>query len=645
MSDRLLALLAASFLVVGSAAYAQTPLTGCPSSTINTLFDDFGRTGKMPPELGRWLNDPQAQITEPYQAFDNVYNVGICWVSAWLVKTSAGPVLIDSLYEPFTDQLIANLKKVGVDPADIKMVLLTHGHFDHVGGVAKLKALTNAKFVMSQEGWREAQANAQKSQGKPDAWTMPAATDMVVKDGDVLTVGDTRFYVFETPGDTWGTTSYALDVTDGVMTHRAITIGGLGLNAIDGAKQVEAYISSVDRIKAMVNAPSNPVSVHLTAHPFSNGLTENKERLKTRQPGQPHPLVDAQGLIKQLDELRAGATERLAVERSNVAVSPNTSAADIALATARGLAGDDPYLQITQALLCHEAGPDGKPVDAGPDEVNAVVPPTRIFDNLYYIGGTRTGSWLITTPAGYIMIDAMYGDSPETVTIPGMQALGLNPANIKYIAITHAGPDHAGGARYFQEKYGTRIVMSQRDWDGILRPQAGSWLLDDRPKAERPSQEREWVGPPAMDMVGEDGDTITLGGTTVRIFFTPRTANGGGLSFIVPVSDQGKPHVWATYGNTGAPASVEDRALHRASVQRFQRELELAKVDAITSSHPFVDGSNLRISTLMQRQPGMPNPFVIGSDATQRYVGILDQCTAVVEARNAAGLDENGTPR
>ncbi|MET7016170.1 CAR family subclass B3 metallo-beta-lactamase [Uliginosibacterium flavum] len=330
MRNKLLALIATTLLIVGGTAHAQTPspatstsntasappLTGCPSPTINALFNDFGRTGKMPPELKRWMNDAASQTIEPYQAFDNVYYVGICWVSAWLIKTSDGLVLIDTVYEPYTDQLINNIKKLGFNPSDIKMVLLTHGHFDHVGGVSKIKSQTNAKFVMTQAGWSEAQADAQKSQGKPGAWTMPAAADIIVKDGDVLTVGDTKFYAYATPGHTWGTTSYALDVKDGDKTYRAITIGGLGLNAIDGPKQVEAYISSVDRIKAMESDSKNPISVHLTAHPFSTGLTEAKELLKTRKPGQPHPLVDPDGLNKQLDGLRAGATERLAIEQA-----------------------------------------------------------------------------------------------------------------------------------------------------------------------------------------------------------------------------------------------------------------------------------------------------------------------------------------
>jgi len=137
MLKKCLALVMTSSLAVAGVAHAQnppslasmantektTPLTGCPSATIDALFNDFGRTGKMPPELGRWLNDPKEQIIEPYQAFDNVYNVGICWVSAWLIKTSDGPVLIDTLYGVYTDQLIENIKKIGVNPADIKMAL------------------------------------------------------------------------------------------------------------------------------------------------------------------------------------------------------------------------------------------------------------------------------------------------------------------------------------------------------------------------------------------------------------------------------------------------------------------------------------------------------------------------------------------
>ena len=310
------ALAVATLLSVGAdrPAHAQAP-AGCDSQKITAAFEPFLRTGKMPPELGQWIVDPRAQTVEPYRAFDNVYYVGVCWVSAWLVKTSDGAVLLDTLHDPFGDLLVSNIRKVGVDPADIKYVLMTHGHFDHVGGAYKLKPLTKARFVMTETGWAEAMASAKASQGTPRQWTM-IEKDVVVKDGDVITLGDTSFGVYETPGHTFGTASFAFPVRDGVRTYQAFTVGGLGLNAIQSSKQVEAYIASVTRILELARRPNDPITVHLTTHPSSNGLTESAQKLKTRGPVDPHPLVDPAGFISQLEALRKGAEERLIVERN-----------------------------------------------------------------------------------------------------------------------------------------------------------------------------------------------------------------------------------------------------------------------------------------------------------------------------------------
>lgn len=294
---------------------AAQPFEGCPSKEILARFQDFGRTGKMPPDLGRWLGDPKGQYIEPWKAFDNVHFVGVCWVSAWAIRTSDGVVLIDTLHEPHVDQLIANLSKVGINLSEIKYVLMTHGHFDHVGGAAKLKSLLiNAKFVMTQAGWDEALESARESESTPRRWSM-SPQDVVVKDGDVIRLGGNTFGVLETPGHSLGTASYTFDVKDGASTFRAITIGGLGLNAVKDSKQVEAYIASVDRLTKVVKQSSQPVTVHLTTHPFSNGLTEVRGRLAARKPGEPNPLVDPDGSLKQLAALRSAAVERLEVER------------------------------------------------------------------------------------------------------------------------------------------------------------------------------------------------------------------------------------------------------------------------------------------------------------------------------------------
>lgn len=310
--------LAAALLCGGlnGAAQAQSLFDGCPSGQIMQRFVEFGRSGKMPPDLGRWLSTPEEQEVAPWKPFDNVDFVGVCWVSSWLVHTDEGSVLIDTLYGPFQSLFFENLRKTGTDLADIKYVLMTHGHFDHVGGAAALKPLLpNATFVMTQKGWDEAAASSAASQGGRRAWDM-IAPDMVVADGDEIALGDNTFTVIETPGHTWGTASYMYEVRDGDTVHQAITIGGLGLNAIEGPSQVEAYIESVDRVRELVENSEKPVEVHLTTHGFSAGLDEKRQKHAMRQPGEPNVFVDPEALLNQVAGLRERAVKRLEIEKS-----------------------------------------------------------------------------------------------------------------------------------------------------------------------------------------------------------------------------------------------------------------------------------------------------------------------------------------
>ncbi len=272
--------------------------------------------GGMPPAMEKmWTawEDPEQQYVEPFQIFDNLYFVGIDWVAAYVLKTSDGLILIDTLYGKWVNQLVRNMRKLGLDPADVKYVIATHGHFDHAGGNSYFQNVYGAKIVMSEEDWALAEA-------KPDlaAFYMPIPKrDIIAADGDVIELGDTRVELFKTPGHTEGVLSLRYQVHDGENTYTAMTLGGVGLN-FSGVARTESYLTSYRRLQSMQEG----VSVSVPNHAAMGGVLARGARLAQRQPGQPHPFVDPDGYKKALATFIANAEEKLLAEKSGTAKDP-----------------------------------------------------------------------------------------------------------------------------------------------------------------------------------------------------------------------------------------------------------------------------------------------------------------------------------
>ena len=131
--------------------------------------------------------------------------------------------------------------------------------------------------------------------------------------------------------------------------------------------------------------------------------------------------------------------------------------------------------------------------------------PVKVFDNMYYVGMTEYSAWAITTSQGIILLDAIYDYSVEDEVVEGLKKLGLNPADIKYVVVAHGHLDHAGGAKYLQEKYNARVVMSAADYD----------LLD--------QQNPPWK--PKRDMIATDGMTLTQSAARFRDIVTKAGAD------------------------------------------------------------------------------------------------------------------------
>jgi metallo-beta-lactamase class B len=149
-------------------------------------------------------------------------------------------------------------------------------------------------------------------------------------------------------------------------------------------------------------------------------------------------------------------------------VATSKAALDL-IAQAMAIAKDDLNSEATDA--CLPGGPAREP-DRRPMQK---VEPLKVFDNLYYVGFEQVGTWTLDTGAGLILFDTLNNPKEaEEVLVPGLKQLGLDPANIKYIVLSHGHADHFGGAPYFQEHYDTPVMMTAVDWDLIARPPRGN---------------------------------------------------------------------------------------------------------------------------------------------------------------------------
>ena len=267
------------------------------------------------------------------------------------------------------------------------------------------------------------------------------------------------------------------------------------------------------------------------------------------------------------------------------------------------------------------AGGGGRPggPPAAPARETWYAPPQKVFDNLYFVGQTEFTAWAITTSQGIILLDAIFDYSIEAEVDDGLRTLGLNPADIKYVIVSHGHLDHAGGAKYLQDKYGTRLIMSAADYD----------LLD--------QQNPPWK--PKRDMVATDGMKLTLGDFTMTLYLTPGHTEGT-ISTIFPVRDGRDQHVVATWGGTLFNFGANRPRLQSYADQsaRFRDIAARAGADIVMANHTEYDGSKEKLPALAARKPGEKHPYVVGRDGVQRYLTAVNECAkaalAIVPATN-----------
>jgi metallo-beta-lactamase class B len=147
----------------------------------------------------------------PFQVYGNTYYVGTCGIAALLVTGDQGHILIDTGTEKGADVVLANIRALGFDPADVKVLLMTHEHGDHVGGMAKMQQATGARLLVSPaaaETMRSGHVSREDPQLAIDQGMAPARVDGAVHDGMPVTLGTLSLTPMESPGHTPGATSW-----------------------------------------------------------------------------------------------------------------------------------------------------------------------------------------------------------------------------------------------------------------------------------------------------------------------------------------------------------------------------------------------------------------------------------------------------
>jgi len=258
---------------------------------------------------------------------------------------------------------------------------------------------------------------------------------------------------------------------------------------------------------------------------------------------------------------------------------------------------------------------------AAPPRASWYADPAKVFDNLYFVGGSAHSSWAITTSEGIIIIDTVYPYNSEELIVGGLRRLGLDPNDIRYVIISHAHGDHIGGAQMLQERFGARVVMGAADWD----------LVERYPN-------RYATMAPRRDIVARDGMEIALGNTSVTLWETPGHTPGT-LSYTFTVFHDGRPvHVAYSGGtafnfvNDTPDPGIRNFQTYIESQRHVAAEAARSGATVILSNHSEFDNAVNRNRMLAGRGDG-PHPYEVGAESVQRYFQVMEGCARAAQLR------------
>jgi metallo-beta-lactamase class B len=242
----------------------------------------------------------------PHKMIGNIHYVGTETLASFLITTPQGHILVNSMYERNVPTIKKSVEDLGFKFSDIKIILGSHAHADHMEADAMMKEMTGAQVMAMAEDVPALQAM------KPGGKTHPI--DKVLHDGDQVTLGGTTLVARLTPGHTKGCTTWTMKAQDGGKSYDVVIIGSMGVNPgtrlVNNANNPTIADEYVQGFKVM---HSLPVDVPLGSHPGMYNMADKYAKLAE---GGPNPYIDPQGYQAEIALVEATFTSVLAEQKA-----------------------------------------------------------------------------------------------------------------------------------------------------------------------------------------------------------------------------------------------------------------------------------------------------------------------------------------
>src|ERR1700722_8730477 len=273
-------------IAILSSVLAATTLCGVANAQATNATPQAPPTNTSPPP--DWVNPFPA-----HRVIGNIYYVGSEGLASYLITTPQGNILINSSLEQSVPLIQASIEKLGFKFSDVKILLISHAHWDHCAGSAKIKQLAHAKYMVMDADVPEIEAGGKGNfqyGDSPASRYQPTKVDRILHDGDEVKLADAVLTAHLTPGHTKGTTTWTMKAKEGNKAYNVVIVGSPNVNA--GYKLVNNALypqiaSDYERMFRVLK--SLPCDVFLGAHGSYYDMEAKYARMKE---GAPNPFID-----------------------------------------------------------------------------------------------------------------------------------------------------------------------------------------------------------------------------------------------------------------------------------------------------------------------------------------------------------------